>query len=95
MADQTTKFRLDQIEGRLKTLGDRSHDLGNMALDSKTRLDNDVQAGHDRENRLRAVEAFIDQQKGKEMQNRLIMGAIAAIVSIVGAGIVEVVVRHI
>ena len=94
VSDQTTKFRLDQIEARLKTLGDRLHDVANMAHENKLRLDSDVQSGIDRESRLRAVEIFIEQLKGREMQNRIIMGGIALIVSVIGGGLVEIAARH-
>jgi hypothetical protein len=48
----------------------------------------------DLDKRLREIEAWINEQKGKDMQNRLIMGAIAAIISIVGTGVVELVEKH-
>lgn len=89
MADSKTNFRLEQTEGRLKTLGERLHDIATLAQECKLRLD-----AMDLDTRLRAIEAWINEQRGKEMQNRLIMGAIAAFVSIVGTGIVEYVVRH-
>lgn len=94
MADTKTSFRLDQLEGRLKTLGDRLHDVQNESHENKLRLDGNMDAGEDRETRLRAVETFIEQLKGREMQNRLIMGGIALIVSMVGAGIAEAIARH-
>lgn len=94
MSDNKTTFRLDQMEARQKTLGDRLHDVANLAQENKLRTEADVQAGIDREARLRAVEVFIEQLKGKEIQNRLIMGGIALIVSILGGGLVEVVARH-
>ena len=89
MADTKTSFRLDQIEARLKTLGDRLHDVANLSHECKLRLD-----AADLDKRLRSIEAWINEQKGKEMQNRLIMGAIAAVISIIGAGIVELVVKR-
>lgn len=90
VADNKTSFRLDQIEARLKTLGDRTHDIANLAHECKLRLD-----ATDLDTRLRNIEAWVNEQKGKEMQNRLIIGAIAAIVSMIGAGIVEMVVKTI
>lgn len=84
MADTTTKFRLDQVEGRLKTLGDRQHDIANLAHENKLRLDTDVQSGIDRENRLRIVEVFIEQQKGKAMQNKAILGIIGLLAGLAG-----------
>lgn len=89
MADTKTAFRLDQIEGRLKTLGDRLHDVANLAHECKLRLD-----AADLDKRLRSIEAWISEQKGKEMQNRVIMGGIALLVSIIGGGLVELAVRH-
>lgn len=61
MADTKTTFRLDQCEARLKTLGDRLHDIANLAHENKLRLDGDMTAGNDREKRLRAVEIYIEQ----------------------------------
>lgn len=89
MANDKTSFRLDQIEGRLATLSNRTHDIATLAQECKLRLD-----AMDLDKRLREIEAWINEQKGKEMQNRLIMGAIAAIISVVGTGLVEIVARH-
>jgi len=84
VVDSTTKFRLDTLEARIKTLGDRLHDVANMAHENKLRLDGDMTSGNDRETRLRKVEIYIEQQKGKAMQNKAIMGIIAILAGIGG-----------
>lgn len=93
-ADKTTSFRLEQIEARLVTLGNRLHDVATVAHECKLKIEDDKKHGEDRETRLRLVETYIEQQQGKEMQNRVIMGVIAALVSICGGVIVEVLARH-
>lgn len=89
VADTKTTFRLDQIEGRLTTLSNRTHDIATLSQECKLRLD-----AADLDKRLRNIEAWISEQKGKDMQNRIIMGGIALLVSIIGGGLVELAVRH-
>lgn len=84
MTDTKTTFRLDQAEARLKTLGDRLHDIANMAHENKLRLDADVQAGIDRESRLRAIEIYIEQQKGRAMQNKAILAVLGLLAGFIG-----------
>ena len=92
--DSKTEFRLETIEARLVTLGNRLHDVATVAHECKLTIEDDKKHGDDRETRLRLVETYIEQQQGKEMQNRIIMGVIAALVSVCGGVIVEVLARH-
>lgn len=90
MADQTTKFRLDQAEARLKTLGDRLHDIATLAHECKLRLDEDVKNGADRESRLRKAEIYIEQQQGKSLLAKAIIGVLGLVAGIAG----ELIARH-
>lgn len=90
-ADKTTAFRLDQIEARLKTLGDRTHDIATEAHECKLRLDDDVKHGTDREERLRKVEMYIEHQQGMSMLAKALMGLLGLVAGAVG----ELIMRHI
>ena len=88
--DQTTKFRLEQIEARLVTLGNRLHDVATSAHESKLRLDEDVQRGADREKRLRNVEIYIEHQQGMSIMAKAIM----ALLGLIAGGLGELIMRH-
>lgn len=84
MADQATKLRFEKLEKEQDLHRNRIHDALNLAQECKFRLDEDVKNGEDRESRLRIVEIYVEQQKGKAMQNKAILGIIGLLAGLAG-----------